>query len=447
MFTEKKERILVLILLVLSLCTHFFFFGKPASVVFDEVYYASFASDYSTGAYYFDVHPPLGKLIYKYFGDVIGTTYDADFRAIGNPVPWGVVALRLLPVLAGVLLPLLIYFICRRLKFSSIVSFAGALLIILENSLLVESRFILFEPFLLFFGFSSVLLYLVYTSHESRKSLLWCSALCATFAFSVKWTGLAFPLLLLVAEIVRTKQVKVVAKFFSVYALVGLVVYLGVFALHFSYLTHSGQGDNFMTDRFQSTLIGNRYFGNPDLKPKGLFGKTLELNMEMLQANRTLNAIHAYSSHWYSWPFMVRPVFYWQGTSDSIGNSYIYLLGNPLIYWLGTLSVLWLMWYTLRRKLEDASFFILVGFLVNFVPFMFIGRVMFIYIYEPALVFSILAICYLLEKKIPEKKKMVVIGTLLVICFAIFIYLSPLTYGLHMTDAELMSRMWLPTWR
>ena len=58
--TNKK---LVLIILALSIATHFAFFGHPNETVFDEVHFGKFVSGYYTGEYFFDIHPPLGKLI------------------------------------------------------------------------------------------------------------------------------------------------------------------------------------------------------------------------------------------------------------------------------------------------------------------------------------------------------------------------------------------------
>lgn len=446
-----------LILLVLSSITHFLFFGHPSAVVFDEVYNGSFVSSYSTGSYYFDIHPPLAKLITKFFGDLIGAPYNIDFGAIGNTLPWGVVLLRLLPIIAGILLPTIIYYICRRLNFSKITSFAAGALIILENSLLTQSRFLLFDGVMLLFGFSSILLYLIYTKNESKKYLLVLSAFLAATAFSIKWTGLAYPLLLLIAEIVRiqvirTRKVKEIGKFLGIYALAGLIVYLSVFAIHFKYLTHSGPGDAFMSDRFQKTLVGNSHASDASLKPKGFFGKFLELNVEMYQANKTLTAKHPYSSPWYTWPLMIRSIFYWQGTPDAAGvNSYIYLLGNPVIYWLGFGSILLLLWRILEKRKEwhknKTILFILTGFLVNFLPFMFIGRVMFLYHYEAALVFCIIAFCYLLERSMPKKLRIWAVSSVLLVSLITFVFFSPLTYGTSLTKDQLQSRMWLSTWR
>jgi dolichyl-phosphate-mannose-protein mannosyltransferase len=437
----------LLILAVLSILVHTPFFGQPSAVVFDEVYTGTFVSSYESGKYYFDIHPPLAKLVTKFFGDLVGVPYTVDFGTIGNTLPSDILLLRLLPLLAGILLPLVIYGICRRLNISKLLSFTTGSLLCLENSLIMQSRFILFDSWLLLCGFSAILLYLFYIKNESKKSLLVLSALFASCAFSIKWTGLAFPLLILIAEIVRTRYIFKILKFFAVYAFIGLAFYMSIFAIHFAYLTHSGPGDAFMTDRFQKTLVGSQY-EKSDLVPKGFFGKFIELNVEMYEANKTLTATHPYSSPWYAWPLMLRSVFYWQGSSNIEGNAYLYLLGNPLIYWLGTLSIIFLMWQIfIKRSYDKVSLFILTGFLVNFLPFMFIGRVMFLYHYEAALVFSIIALCFIVDKLVPEKMKELVVAILLGICIALFIFFSPLTYGRNLTDEQLSARMWLKGWR
>ena len=53
-----------LVLLLAGLALHFFRIGQPAVVVFDEVHFGGFADAYCcSGEYFFDVHPPHGKLL------------------------------------------------------------------------------------------------------------------------------------------------------------------------------------------------------------------------------------------------------------------------------------------------------------------------------------------------------------------------------------------------
>jgi dolichyl-phosphate-mannose-protein mannosyltransferase len=442
---------LALVLFALSSVTHFILFGWPQQVVFDEVYFTTFVGYYSKAAYYFDVHPPLAKILAMYFGNMVGAVYDTDMTSIGNTLPWGVVLLRILPMIAGILLPVVIYYICRHLNFSKWGSFAVGLLIVLENSLLVQTKFLLFDGIMILFGLISVLLYLIYVRRGKGVWLLVLSALFAASAFSIKWTGFAFPLLITTAEIVRTKNTFKILKFAALYAVIGLFFYLSVFAVHFAYLTNSGPGDPFMTDRFQKTLVGNHYhdFPDPEIRPRGFFGKTIELNLEMLEANKSLTAEHTYSSKWYTWPLMIRSIFYWQGQGDEAnGNEYIYLLGNPLIYWVGTVAMLFLLWQVIFKKHRSkVALFIVTGYLVNFLPFIFIGRVMFIYHYLAALIFSIIAIGYIWETFIPKQKQKRYAYGFLGLALVVFLFFAPLTYGTHLSERGLKARMWLATWR
>src|SRR6266403_4533446 len=80
---------------------------NPNAVVFDEVYFKAFASHYLDGHYYFDIHPPLGKLILAGFGHLTGLK--ADTMLSGTALN-----LRILPAIAGILLVPLMWGLLRR---------------------------------------------------------------------------------------------------------------------------------------------------------------------------------------------------------------------------------------------------------------------------------------------------------------------------------------------
>jgi dolichyl-phosphate-mannose-protein mannosyltransferase len=470
------------IIFIVSGIIHFFKFGYPSSVVFDEVYGGNFITHYWQGTYFFDVHPPLAKLILALFGYLIGLNKsNIDWSMIGNVLPPGAVFLRLIPIVAGIILPLVVYYICRRLNFSRLASTTAALLICFENSLVVQARFILFDVMMLLFGFAAILLYLEFNRHKDSRHRVWilcASIVCAAAALSIKWTGLSFILLIVLLELFRLIQIrksayisthiviKKILSFAFLYGAISLIIYMLLFGLHFALLPKSGMGDPFMSAGFQKTLIGNKYSDDSSVPSEGSFAKFIELNVSMFEADKTLTAPHQYSSTWNTWPLMLRPIFYWQSPDTAPGpqraRSYIYLIGNPLIYWLGDLSILALILWVLllgvskRLRLQSitppstsksfALFFVLAGFLVNYIPFMFIGRVMFLYHYEAALVFSIFAIAYILDLMRPEKKRLAAL-ILLTLAGGLFLFFSPLTYGTPLTDGELHVRMWLPSWR
>ncbi|MFA6295445.1 MAG: phospholipid carrier-dependent glycosyltransferase [Candidatus Paceibacterota bacterium] len=461
----------ITILIILSAFTHFIYFGRPAELVFDEVYFGNFASAYNTGMYFFDIHPPLGKLLISAAGYIGGfNAVSTDYAAIGNTfTDSAYIWYRILPILAGFLLPIVIFLLCRKLKLSPLASFLAGLFIILENSLLIQSRFIFLDSFLLLFGFLSLYFYLSARQSESRRHFLLnfiLSAIFVTLSFSVKWTGLSFFGLIALAEtwdlFRNVKSFVVWKKYFFralLFSLISFIIYFSIFAIHFSLLPKSGPGDAFMTQSFQKTLEGSDQVNNINTKPLGLAGKFLELNEEMYLANKTLTFKHTYSSEWYSWPYMARPIYYWVHKESLEGaplvESKIYLLGNPFIYWLSSLAVILLIMQMFFKSLYQRSFcwkgykvptFIIIGYLANLLPFILIGRVMFLYHYLSALVFAIIIMVYLIDQiKVHRRKIAISVGLLLLFTVS-FIFFSPFSYGLPLDTDHQNERFWFSNW-
>src|SRR3989344_1643913 len=145
-----RKHWVVILILALSLLTHFAYFGYPNQTVFDEVHFGKFLSAYFTGQYYFDIHPPLGKLLLSAIGYLAGYRPDFPFAQIGEVFPnqqylW----LRLLPTLAGWLLPLVIFGVASQLVLRRRYALWAGLLVALESALVVQSRFILLDSLLL----------------------------------------------------------------------------------------------------------------------------------------------------------------------------------------------------------------------------------------------------------------------------------------------------------
>ncbi len=405
------------IILAVSIATHFAFFGHPNQTVFDEVHFGKFISGYYTHEYYFDIHPPLGKLMIAGFAKIFNFRPEFNFAQIGEKFPDNkYLALRFLPSLAGALLPIVIFLLALQLKFSPRGAFIAGLLVALENALLVQTHYILMDGFLLLFGFLALLFYF-------RRKFMWL-AVFGGLAISIKWTGLTFlslPFIVEVAQILRKRDFKKILNLPLYFFIIPFVIYFSIFVLHFSLLSKPGTGDAFMS---------------PDFHNENVFKKFTELNIEMYRSNQRLTATHPYSSQWYSWPFMTRPIFYWVSS-----NSRIYLLGNPVIWWASTVAVLLSLLYVVRHRIIKI---LLGGYFLNLLPFIGIKRVMFLYHYLTGLVFAILVLVYLVEKQ--EHAKKIFIG-LAIASAVVFIYFAPLSYGLPLSKKAYDAHVWLPSWR
>lgn len=430
-----KEHWVFLFLMVLAFITRFLFLSYPSEAVFDEVHFGKFVKAYFTHQYYFDIHPPLGKLMIAGFAKLFNLKPTSNFLQIGEEInKKELFILRFLPALFGVFFVLLIYRFVLTIGLSKKAGFFAGFLILFDTAFLVQSKFILIDVFLLFFGFLG-LFFCIKTRNKPKKKnnlFLVLSAVFSAFAFSIKWTGLSFFALVLFYLFFLEKNKKEFLKKSIVLALVFLLVYIFIFVLHFKILYKSGQGDAFMSSAFQKTLLGNKI--KEDIKPLGFWQKFIELNKAMYKYNAGLKAGHQDSSRWYQWLFARKPIWYW-----SKGRANIYFLANPVV-WFSVLGAVFLSIFLIVSSLFGKKkflffeknflfFYFLFGFFLNLLPFIFIKRATFLYHYLPSLVFGILVLVFLYDKVFKKRLPSSLVFGFLIGVFLVFLILSPLVYG------------------
>lgn len=455
-----KTKWLIIIVLVVSIASHFAYFGHPDETVFDEVHFGKFISGYFTHEYFFDIHPPLGKLLISSVGAMTGFKPGFSFAEIGSKFPddaylW----LRLLPAFAGTLLPLVLFLLALELGLSRWAAFTVGILIALENALIAQSRLILLDAFLLLFGFAALYCYFRWRNISGKgghsKWYLLSAGLMAGLAVSVKWTGLSFIAIIGIFELFHLWQDRrgTASKRFRAVILclvvAPIVVYASTFVIHLKLLSKTGPGDAFMSAEFRKTLAGSPDSQNSNIKPLGFVSKITELNSEMYRANAGLTASHPYSSKWYSWPFMQRPIYYWYQKTAPATDSRIYFMGNPLIWWLATLAIIYLlldqaMIFWRKRRLQLLPALLILGYIINMLPFIGISRAMFLYHYLIGYILALLALVYLADQ---FKNKKWVFTVLLVLSVAGFVFFTPLTYGLPMSPKAYDLRNWISSWK
>lgn len=452
--TDSSDLTNLFFILWLSVLVHFWRITYPNSIVFDEVTFGKFLNSYAKGEYYFDLHPPLGKLILGWASYLGGINPNFNYDKIGTVFSEQTfIWLRSFTAFTGSLIPVFAALLLRGLGFSKWVAVIAAVLIIFENALLVISRTFVFDIFLLSFGFASIAVG-VWSHRLKSKTLWWFSWILAASAFSIKWTGLSFLGILSLWEIQRgwsSKLLGVSLRRLMLGLSAAFAVYFLIFAVHFSWTPRSGMGNDFMSPEFQSGLIGNRYHGNPGLVRPSLWIQFIELNKMMWAYQKTMNQNHPYSSPWYSWPLMYRPIYFWGNTGGELKER-IYLLGNPWLWLSSTLAVIFFFVKTwskgklwLKKSIDEAQtreFCLLLIFVANYIPFILIGRVMFIYHYLVALITALMILAVTLEKL----KKLEWKWGFFIVAFGCFCFFAPLSYALPLTDSEYQWRLWLPSW-
>lgn len=465
----KNKIVLLFVILGISLLTHFAYFGHPNQTVFDEVHFGKFVSGYIAGEYFFDIHPPLGKLLFYGVAHLGGFGPEFVFDNIGTTFPnKHYLVLRFLPTLAGVLLPLIIFGIALKLRLSNTASFLAATFVALDSALIVQSRFILLDAFLLLFGFLAIWCYLRFTESLQEKpsqfKYLWLAGVFGALSGSIKWTGFGFLGLVMFLELFRAWPDFKLAQFWKnrlqhapIYMLsltvVPFLIYFSIFAIHFHLLPKSGPGDAFMSGQFQKTLLGNRYQKDPAFHSIGLIKKFTELNLQMYSANQRLTATHPYGSQWYTWPLLTKPIYFWNkaepGSPELATERKIYLLGNPLVWWASTAAMLFMLislgtdaWN--KKHSDTRVYWILGAYFLNLLPFIGVQRVMFLYHYFPSLIFAVLGLAFLIDQ---SRKPQSTAISLTIIAVFLFLYFAPLTYGFPLTPREAAGFFWFPSWK
>jgi len=446
-----------LVLLAAAVATHAAWLTRPLSVVFDEIYFGRFALAYLHHRYYFDLHPPLGKLIFGAMAALLGLDPGFGWGGNGLPFPDPAYALLRLPAhAAGVLLPLVFYGVALELGISRRSAFVVGALAVLDNAWLVMSRLTMIDIFFVLFGFAALWTYLRWRRHGGTPWFV-AAATLAGLSLSVKWTGLSFLGLIVMLEVARLwrhREAVALARLATLFVLPA-ALYVGSFALHFALLDRAGDGSTMMSPAFQATLTGSPLAADPKQAKAGFVDKFVELNELMFRTSRNMTARHAYASKWYDWPFMMRTLDFWAEYHEPL-RSRIYLLGNPVVWWASAYCMVFLL-VNLVPKLPPllmrtqppaapmAELFLIAAFLANMLPFTQIRRVMFVYHYLPALGFALLSLGLLLDRCGRHARWLS--ATLLALAAAAFVYFAPLSYGLPLTEPQFDARFWVESWK
>ena len=411
------------------------------SSYFDEIYHARTAWEHLRGVYPYEVsHPPLGKLILSLGIALFGMT----------PFGW-----RFMGTLFGVLMLPLIWWFARKLYGGRTVPGCCAALLAADFMHFVQTRIATIDTYAVFF------ILLMY-------GFLWL------FVSTDRWRYLALSGLFF--------GLGAASKWTCLYAGAGLgVIWLGYWLnkalaapvpschserseespksdtgapstpLHLAFLRNVGFCLVFFValPALIYVLAYLPYGAARGVAPfsADYFKLVWDNQVFMFTYHAGVDATHPYSSRWYQWLLDIRPILYYldygaDGTRSSFG-AWV----NPVLCWAGFFALFVLGYAALFRRDKKAAF-LLVGYLAQLVPWMFIRRVTFEYHYFPCAVFLILALGYVfsLLREAGGKWRAPVIA-LTALSVLVFVLFYPALTGLRVDNAA-ASRLlkWLPTW-
>lgn len=394
--SNKKVKIILAAILVFAFVTRVYSLGSPKSEYFDEVYHAFTAkvilhndpkawewwNTPPEGFAYEWTHPPLAKLGMFLGMKIFGET------SFGWRIPGA---------LLGVGAVLIIYLLCMALFEDSGIALLSAGVFSLDGLPLVISRIGMNDSYILFFSLLSIYLYL-------KKKDFW-SALSFGLALASKWSAIWAIPILGILWIWRKKK-------FTFSVLWFLVLPITVYLLTYIPMFMSGHS----------------------------ISVWWEMQKQMWWYHTGLRATHPYSSPWWSWPFLIRPIYFYTSAEVNGMVSRIYAMGNPIIFWFGLASIFSSLAYAYIERNKKLGL-IVFSYLIFFVPWAASPRIMFMYHYLPSIPFLAIATGYVLRRN-PK-----LIFTYFLICSLVFVYFYPHWAGLNIPIWLDKSYYWVNSWR
>lgn len=484
--SPKHYGIGIAAIVCLSASLRFWQLGRFNVLVFDEIYFVKFAQAYLAGVPEFDAHPPLGKYLIAIgiwlSAYILPIDADTAYRLVpGVALP--AFGYRWMNALVGCLIPLVVMGIAqtvdtrktdarkgidKRFTFSLL---AGGFVAI-DGLFVAESRYALINIYVVFFGLLGHWLWLrsgslsgqkkTFTSHALRV----LSAVAIALSIAVKWNGLGYLLSLFIWEIWRVNiTTNTRAKRFS--------------------KPKSGQAKfgQFRSSQFKSRLIAQGLFQG------GIYGLLIPLltyslvwwphlhltgqgfiplHTTLITFHRHLQTDHIACSSWASWPLLIRPVAYWYETT-SRGVHTVTNMGNPVLWWLAIAAIILFLVESIaslknrftdkryradNKQSTDSGFrnmsaYLLISYASNWLPWIFVSRCTYLYLFMPAAVFGFMALAWLLSEWLHSASESVrTIGWAMLGAIALSaVFWLPLNLGSPLSPEALQVRWWIPSWR
>lgn len=384
---------------------------RPSTIVFDETHYVNAARMLQGLIQPVNIeHPLLGKLLI-----VCGMTVFGD-----NALGW-----RIPSAIAATLVVLGVFWILWVLFHRTRTAVFGALFAMLNITVFIQGRIAMLDGFMAAFLTLAILAMLrAAFAPTDRVWRHWTlGSVLLGLAVAVKWAAapyVAWAALALIAVPLRDGNTRHFAGLrvipaLAVLGLVSIATYFATFAPAFFYR------------RDAMTLAGLIPF------------------QEVMYAQQTqVLPPHPYQSSWWTWPFIVRPIWYLYENVDGAQRG-ILLLGNPAILWGGLVAVAWCLWAGLRRG-SGTLIGIAALWTCSFAIWAIIPKSLgFFYYYYPSTIWLCLALAAAVHH-LPARRKHWDEAYLAAVAL-LFVYFYPIVSASALPDAGAFQHwMWFRTW-
>ncbi len=403
------------------------------SSYFDEIYHARTAMEFiNKEPVYETTHPPLGKTLISLGIQLFGKT----------PFGW-----RFVGTLFGVLMIPFIYLFAKSMFDSTKWAVFAAFIFSFDFMHYTQTRIATIDTYVTFFIIGMYFFMYLYYRMNFFKYPLWktflpllLSGIFMGLAISSKWqgvyaiAGLAFiffyTLFMRYKEYKNTQINQRNQLYFKKKTIITLCSCVGFFIIIpliiycLSYIPYLEANGAHGFENSVRTIINNQ--------------------LGMFSYHSTLGETHYFSSWWYEWPFITRPVFYYAQTFGSL-KAGISTFGNPVVWWSGLLALLFCCYKYFTTK-DKTLLFLLIAFASQYVPWILITRITYIYHYFPSIPFLVLMITFIFANYIKKNtnRRAIIFA---VSTFVLFVLFYPVISGMPVPIDYINLLKWLPGWQ
>ncbi|MGO9740785.1 MAG: phospholipid carrier-dependent glycosyltransferase [Roseiarcus sp.] len=424
-FRPRDAAFVAAVVSLVALAAFVFDLGSPAKIYFDETWYVPAARAWlATGENLHPEHPPLAKMLIG-----IGMALFGD-----DPFGW-----RAMSALFGAITVVATYLWALALFEDIGIALWTAAITALDQIVYVQARIAMLDIFMFAFATFGLALftYALKTPSRGRARAAFIAmglsfGLAAACKFSGWFTLLGLAPLCVIVYAAKARgegrDFGAPQAFTPLSAALGFVVApaIGYFA---AYLP-------------QAIRHGSLYF-------------LVDSQREMFHIMLGVSPTHPYSSLWYSWPLLLRPVWYLFDVVDGSSKDWsddnpaaaIVALANPLVVYAGEFALIGALWRGLMR-LELTGAIVAVAFFAQWLPWIVNPKGLeFNYYFFPSILTLGPALALLLFR--PRRVAGdTLAAVLLAAAAAVFVFFLPaLAADFTVTPDDLDARTWLPGWR
>jgi len=455
----RKDSLYVSIIFCFSILSRFLHFHIPTHRGFDEFYFGEYISYYIKRTYFWDIHPPLSKMIIAGMAYLGGYDGSIDFRfpkkdTFDDSMYF---FLRSIPAYFSSFIAPLTYICARLYGFNTLSCLFVSVFVMTDLMLIAESRLILTDALLLFFVVLSMFYVPFYISRYSTVRLL-IQSLFLSFAVCTKWTSggvVIFVMFCIGFDMLKRFPMNTDLVFMYLLRIFTICIIIISFVIsmcsfHMSIFLYGSDFRSGLQSQMNSSLIYPNETYDPLKRNNApnFFIKAFD-NIYSLFHYSISESNLSVESKPYQWPLGQYRWMCFSHTREELTVAFGQISNWTVCFVITMIATLKMLYSIYRHNMKKEycrTIIFLVGFWASYGPFYLVKRAVYTYHYLIPQYFSIFVSAAWINDTLHNTTKGFLFVFLIFTSISGYLFWSPLVYGYPVKDTNfrIWSRKWIP---